>query len=145
MNLIGQYDVAVGDKNRLALPKKIREVLGEKIIITYGFERSLIIVSESNWTKFISELEDSSLFSSNARDAKRFLYGGASGIELDKQGRFILPDYLKAHASIKDDVIFLGLDTYAELWDKSKWETHTKVLESDIEKIAETLINKIEK
>lgn len=144
MNLIGQFEVSVGDKGRIALPKKIRKELGENIIITYGFEQSLIVVSENNWNQLISELKDSSLFAVNARDTKRFLFGGAVDAALDKQGRFILPEYLRQYAKIEDDVVFLGLDTHAELWDKKKWEKHTEALKADIEKIAGSLIEKIE-
>ncbi len=144
MNLIGQYDVTVGEKGRIALPRKIRNGLGEKIIITYGFEHSLMVVSEQNWTNLVSELKDSSLFASNVRDTKRFLFGGAVLVTLDKQGRFILPDYLGKYARIEGEVVFLGLSQYAELWDKKRWMEHTKSLESEIEKIAESLTKKIE-
>jgi len=144
VNLIGQYEGAVGEKGRIALPKKVRQELGEKIIITYGFEHSLIVVSENNWTKLVSELKDSSLFASNARDTKRFLFGGAVSLALDKQGRFVLPEYLRKYAQIENEVVFLGLSSYAELWDKNRYEKHSKALEGEIEKIAESLIKKIE-
>lgn len=144
MNLIGQYEVSVGEKGRIALPSKIRKELGEKVIITYGFEKSLIVVSEQNWTRLIGELKDSSLFASKARDTKRFLFGGAVSVDLDKQGRFLLPEYLRKYAGVEKEVVFLGLESYAELWDKKKWDKHTANLQTEIEKIAETLIEKIE-
>lgn len=144
MNLIGQYEVTVGDKGRIALPSKVRNVLGEKVIITYGFERSLIVVSEQNWTRLVGELKNSSLFAARARDTKRFLFGGAVSVSLDKQGRFLLPEYLRKYAGIGNEVVFLGLESYAELWDKKKWEKHTGTLQGEIEKIAESLIEKIE-
>jgi len=145
VNLLGQYEVAVGDKGRIALPVKVRRELGEKVIITYGFENSLIVVSEANWTSLIEELKSSSLFAVNARDTKRFLFGGAVSVELDKQGRFLLPDYLRQYAEIEEEVVFLGLDSYAEIWDKKRWIKHTSGLKGEIEKIAESLIEKIEK
>jgi len=144
VNLIGQYEVSVGEKGRIALPKKVRTTLGDKVIITYGFENSLIVVSVKNWTQLVTELKGSSLFASNARDTKRFLFGGAIEPELDKQGRFILPEYLRSYAGIEKDVVFLGLSSYAEIWDKKQWLKHATILRSDIEKIAETLIKKIE-
>lgn len=144
VNMLGQHEGSVGEKGRIALPKKVRKELGEKIIITYGFEHSLMIVSQQNWERLVNELKDSSLFASNARDTKRFLFGGAVSLELDKQGRFILPDYLRKYAQIGNDVIFLGLSSYAELWDKKRWSTHSGALEKEIENIAESLIKKIE-
>lgn len=145
MKLIGQYEISVGEKGRVAFPKKIRKEIGDKIIITYGFEHSLIIVSENNWTKLVGELKDSSLFANNARDTKRFLFGGAVSVSLDKQGRFLIPEYLKKFAEINEEVVFLGLLSHVELWDKKRWEKHTKSLEGEIEKIAESLIDEIEK
>jgi len=144
VNLLGQYEVSVGEKGRVALPKKVREALGESVIVTYGFEKSLIVVSEANWAKLISELKNSSLFLTNARDTKRFLFGGATSVSVDKQGRFILPDYLIRYAEISEDVVFLGLSSYAEIWDKKRWEKHTKELSQEIETVAESLIKKIE-
>ncbi len=144
MNLLGQYEVSVGEKGRIALPSKVRKELGEKVIITYGFEKSLMVVSEQNWVRLVGELKNSSLFASNARDTKRFLFGGAVLVTLDKQGRFLLPEYLRRYAGIAEDVVFIGLESYAELWDKKKWEAHTKRLEGEIEKIADSLIEKIE-
>lgn len=144
MNLLGQYEVSVGDKGRIALPSKVRKELGEKVIITYGFEKSLIVVSEQNWTRLIGELKNSSLFEAKARDTKRFLFGGAAFVTLDKQGRFLLPEYLRKYAGIDNEVIFLGLESYAELWDKKSWAKHTNALQGEIEKIAEALIKKIE-
>lgn len=144
MNLLGQYEVSVGEKSRIALPAKIRKSTGDKIIITYGFEKSLMVVSEENWKNLISELKSSSLFTANARDTKRFLFGGATPLSLDKQGRFVLPDYLRKYAGISAEVVFVGLESHAELWDKNKWREHTLKLEKEIEKIAETLVEKIE-
>ena len=144
MNLLGQYEVTVGEKGRIALPVKERKELGNKVIITYGFEKSLIVVSEENWVRLVSELKNSSLFTANARDTKRFLFGGAVSVVLDKQGRFLLPEYLRRYASISDEVIFIGLESYAELWDKKKWTEHSAKLSGQIEKIAETLVKKIE-
>lgn len=144
MNLLGQYEVSVGEKGRIGLPSKIRKELGDKVIITYGFEKSLMVVSEKNWMNLVSELKSSSLFKVNARDIKRFLFGGATSLNLDKQGRFVLPDYLRKHAGISKEVVFVGLESHAELWDKNKWENHTSNLEKEIEHIAETLVKKIE-
>lgn len=144
MNLLGQYEVSVGQEGRIALPARVRKEIGDKVIITYGFEKSLIVVSEANWTRLISELKSSSLFASNARDTKRFLFGGASSASLDKQGRFLLPEYLREYAEIEDEVIFVGLESYAEIWDKKRWVKHTSALQGEIEKIAESLIEKIE-
>lgn len=142
--LLGQVIVKVGDKGRIALPKKFREVLGDKIIVTYGFENSLMIVSEKNWKPLLEGTEDKPFLLSGARDTQRFLLGSASPIELDSQGRCVLPEYLRDFAGIGEEVVFVGLYKYAELWDGKKWEAYRKNMQKNISEVAEKLIDKID-
>ena len=137
--LIGQYEATVGDKGRIALPKKLREIIGDRLIITLGYENALTIVSEEGWKALLEGTEGRPFIQREARETQRFLLGGASSIVLDDKGRFILPDYLRSFAEVKDTVIFLGLSRYVELWDKSKWEIYRKGLEKNIDKIAKRL------
>lgn len=138
--LIGQYEGRVGAKNRVALPKKIRELLGDRLIVTKGYENSLIIVSEGGWKALLEGTEGKPFIQSEARETQRFILGGATFVELDDKGRFIIPSYLREFAEIKDEVIFLGLSRYVELWDKSKWEKYSKNLENNIDNIAKRLL-----
>lgn len=138
--LIGQYEGKVGAKNRVALPKKIRELLGDRLIVTKGYENSLIIVSEGGWEALLEGTEGKPFIQSEARETQRFILGGATFVELDDKGRFIIPSYLREFAEIKDEVIFLGLSRYVELWDKSKWEKYSKNLENNIDSIAKRLL-----
>ena len=139
--LIGQYEAKVGAKSRIALPKKFREVLGDKLIITLGYENSLIIVSEENWKALLEGTEGRPFIHSETRETQRFLLGGATNVELDSKGRFILPGYLREFAQIKDEAIFLGLSRYVELWDKEKWLEYRQNLEKNIDSISKRLID----
>lgn len=137
--LIGQYDGRIGEKHRIAFPKKFRSHLGDSLIITKGFESSLIIVSEKNWKTLLEGTAGQPFTSSSTRQMQRFLLGGASSIELDSKGRFIVPEYLREYAGIASDVVFLGLERYVELWSKDKWKKQQTELEAKIESIAERL------
>jgi len=143
--VIGQYRVKVGDKSRIAFPKRFREELSDRLVITYGFEGSLIIVSQANWKQLLDGSESKSFLESSARDTRRFLLGGATVVELDAQGRFVLPEYLRAFASIGEEVVFLGQEKYVEVWDGMQWETYQKNMEGRIEEVAEKLVRSIEK
>lgn len=143
--LIGQYEGKVDSKGRAAFPKKLREELGNKVIITLGYENSLIIVKESNWKTLLSGTEGRPFIESDTRETQRFLLGGASGVELDSKGRFIIPYYLREFGQIKEEIIFLGLNTYVELWDKDKWKIYQKNLEKKIDIISERLAEKEKK
>jgi len=141
--LIGQYDGKVGEKSRVAFPKKFREILGDKLIITQGFEGSLIVVSEAGWKQLLEGTENKPFTSSSARETQRFLLGGATFIELDDKGRFVLPEYLRRYGQIADEVIFLGISKYVELWDKERWDEYQKKLARNISTIAEKLSGRV--
>lgn len=139
--LIGQYDGKIGAKSRVAFPKKFREELGDKLIVTLGYENSLIIVSEEGWKALLEGTEGKPFIQSETRETQRFLLGGASSVELDSKGRFIIPGYLRGYAEIKDEVVFLGLSRYVEIWDKKRWEEYKKNLEKNIDKISQRLVS----
>ena len=137
--LIGQESGKIDEKNRIAFPKKFRKVLGNKLIITQGFEGSLIIVSMDSWKPLLEGTEGKPLINKEARETQRFLLGTATEVELDDKGRFILPEYLRKYAEIQKEVVCLGISRYVELWDKKKWEKHNMELIKTIEPIAQKL------
>jgi MraZ protein len=143
--LIGQYDGKVDSKGRTALPKKFREILGDKLIVTFGYENSLIVVSEENWKALLEGTEGRPFIESDTRETQRFLLGGATSVELDIKGRFVLPSYLREFGKIKDDVVFIGLSRYVEIWDKVSWNNYQKNLEKNIDAISQRLVERQEK
>lgn len=143
--LIGQYEGKLGAKGRIAFPKKFRSELGDKLIITLGYENSLIVVSEANWKTLLSGTEGKPFIQSETRETQRFLLGGAVEVELDSKGRFILPVFLRQFAKIEGEVIFLGLSEYVEIWDKPSWDLYRKKLEGKIVRVSQRLIEKEKK
>jgi len=140
--LLGQYDGEIDAKGRTAFPKKFREVLGDQLIVTLGYENSLIVVSEENWKALLEGTEGRPFIESETRETQRFLLGGASSVSLDGKGRFVLPAYLREFAGVEDDVVFIGLSRYVEIWDKNRWLTYRKGLEKNIDSISKRLIQK---
>lgn len=137
--IIGEYRSTVGEKKRVSLPKKFRDELGEEIILTRGYEDSLILVNRQMWEKIAEEVIDGSFINKNIRDTSRFLVGAANEISLDKLGRFIIPESLFDHAAIKKDIVFIGLVNWIELWDREKWEERVRYLKEHSEQIAEEI------
>ncbi len=140
--LIGQYRAKISSKGRVAFPKKFREEMGNNLIITVGYENSLMVVPLESWQSLVEPTVDKTFIFEPARDTNRFLLGEASEITLDEQGRCVIPPYLREYANIKSEVVFLGLNKYVEIWDKEAWETYQKQLHSNIGKIAEKLNQK---
>lgn len=137
--LLGQFEGRIDEKYRIGFPKKFRKYLGDELIVTRGFERSLIIVSEKNYRSLLEGTEGKPLTEKNSREVQRYLLGGASNVTLDTKGRFLLPEYLRRHALLSEDAVFLGIQRYVELWDKKTWLEHEKELADKIEGIAEKL------
>ncbi len=137
--LLGQYESRISEKYQVGLPKKFRDELGEKLIVTKGFENCLIIVSEENWKTLLEGTEGKPFTNKSTREMQRFLLGSASDIELDSKGRCVLPEYLRNFANIKDEIVFVGIQRFVEVWDKKHWDEHQKELAKNIDSIAERL------
>ena len=134
--LIGEHTYKVGDKNRVALPKSFREEIGNKIIVTRGYEGCLIVVSPAQWEKIINDAASGPFVSESVRDTSRFLLGGAAEVSLDDQGRFVIPPALREYGNVKEEVCFLGLGRWVEIWDKKKWEARRGYLSKEAGSIA---------
>lgn len=137
--LIGQYESSISSKKQIAIPKKFREILGESLIVTKGFENCLIIVSEKHWKTLLEGTEGRPFTNRSTRELQRFLLGNATYIGLDSKGRFVVPEYLRVFAGITEKVIFAGLTRFIEVWDKTRWDKHQLDLSRRIESIAEKL------
>ena len=129
----------MGEKNRVAFPKKFREELGEKLIVTQGYEGCLVIVSPSQWQTMIDESSSGPFVSQSVRDTSRFLLGGAAEVELDDQGRFVISPNLIEYAQIKNEIIFLGLSRWVEVWDAEKWLQRKQYIVEHSSEIADKL------
>ena len=137
--IIGEYRSKIAEKKRVSLPKKFRDELGEEIILTRGYEDSLIIVNKDMWSRVAQEVIDGSFINKNIRDTSRFLVGGATEITIDKQGRFLIPDSLFEHAGLTKDVVFIGLVNWIEIWDREKWDQRLKYLKDNGDQIAQEI------
>jgi MraZ protein len=140
--LIGQYTSKLTDKERVAVPKKFREELGEELIIAKWYENCLVLVPPNTWQKLLKRLVGKTeLVTAPVRDIDRFILGSAFEIKLDFQGRFVLPEILKNFSEIENEVTFIGLGDRVEIWSSDKWIK----LEGDLEKKASESIETISK
>lgn len=124
--LIGQQVGKIGPKNRIAVPAKFREELGKNLVVGRGFEKSLILLSAEGFKELINEALAGPVTEKKVREQARFLLSAAEDVRLDKQGRFVMPEYLKEFAGISKGVYFVGLMRWVEIWDKVVWERHQK-------------------
>jgi MraZ protein len=137
--LIGEFKSTIGEKKRVSLPKKFRNELGEELILTRGYEDSLILVNKGMWEKIAKDVIDGSFINKNIRDTSRFLVGGATELTIDKQGRFLIPQSLYQHSELTKEIVFIGLINWIEIWDKEKWDKRVEYLKTHSDKIAQEI------
>lgn len=138
--IIGQYSSKVGEKNRVAFPKKFRQEMGDKLLVTRGYEGCLVVVDASQWKNITRNIVDGSFVDKKIRDTSRFLIAGAHEIDLDTQGRFVIPSGLVEYAQIQDEAIFLGLMNWVEIWSHSDWKKHEEYIRKNGDQIAQKLV-----
>jgi MraZ protein len=136
---IGEYKHSIDEKGRLAIPKKFREELSTGAVVTRGLDTSLFLFPKEEWDKLAQKLASLPLGQSNSRAFARLMLAGAMDVEVDKQGRIVLPEYLRGYAGINKNVVIAGLYTRLEIWDEEKWEAYTKQVEGDADSVAEQL------
>jgi MraZ protein len=140
--LIGEFEAKLTDKNRIAIPKKIREEFGEGLILSRGYEGCLILLDKSRWLDLEDLINKGTVFSISIRDTKRFIMGGAYELELDAQGRFVLPINLKDYAQINNEIVFIAIKDWVEIWAMDIWQKKLIDLAKNAGDIAEKLFNK---
>lgn len=126
--LLGQIEARLSKKHQVALPKEYREELGGTVIVTKGFNTFLQIIAKKNWKVLLEGSKGRPFTDQATRDLQRYLFGNAIELKLDNQGRMLLPTFLIEHAKLKRDVIFIGVDRYLELWDKSLFKKYDETV-----------------
>jgi MraZ protein len=141
---LGHYQTNFNiEKGRTSVPKTLHEQLGREAVITKGYEGSLIIVKKEDWEDVINQVTGQSFLSGLARQTDRFLLGNAFEVKFDAQGRFVIPPKLREYAKLGKEVIFVGIGNRIEIWDKETWEKNDQYLNENIDKISETLNDKL--
>lgn len=136
---IGEYKHTIDDKGRLAIPVKCRGDLARGAVVTRGLDTSLFLYPKEEWDKLAAKLASLPLGQSNSRAFARLMLAGAMEVELDKQGRVVLPEYLRTYAGMKKNVVVAGLYDRLELWDADAWEAYKTTTEHSVGDIAEKL------
>ena len=106
--LMGEYTHTIDAKGRVILPVDFRPELGSSFVITKGLDNCLFLYGEEEWERLSAKLKALPMSKPEARAFARFFFAGARKLELDRQGRFLVPANLRAYASLKKDVVLNG-------------------------------------
>jgi MraZ protein len=138
---MGEYQHALDSKGRLFIPVKLRDDLGERFIITRGLDQCLFVYPPNEWSNLEQKLKDLPLSKGEARAFVRFFFAGATECELDKQGRVLVPPYLRAYAGIERETVILGVSNRVEIWNQATWEDYSGQVRANFAELAEKMVD----
>ncbi len=127
MVFFGEYLVSFTGPGRVVLPKKLRELLqGNIFIVTKGFNFCLAGYDKRDWEKRASELLDVSLLEQDNLEKRRFIFSSTSYLEIDEQGRFVIPKPMLEYAKLDKKALVVGVGDHFEIWSPEEWEKYLK-------------------
>jgi MraZ protein len=136
---LGQYERSLDEKSRLAIPAELRSGLGTGAVITRSFDNCLCIYPASRWEVLANALDDFPQVRSEARILARSLFGGAVPCDFDRQGRIVVPAFLREHAGISGEIIIVGVNSHVEVWSRDAWLEQKQRFEKESAQLAEAL------
>jgi MraZ protein len=136
---IGEYTVSMDLKGRIAVPVKFRSLLNQTAVVTRGLDQSLFLYPKKEWEVIAGKLAALPLTNSNSRAFSRLMLAGAFDSELDKQGRMMIPEYLRKFANLSKKIVVAGLYNRIEIWDEQAWLAYKLSTERESTAIAEGL------
>jgi MraZ protein len=136
---IGEYAHNLDEKGRLAIPAKFRRELSKGAVITRGLDSCLFLYTKTEWEKLAEKLATLPISAANSRAFARLMLAGAMDVEVDKQGRVVIPEYLRSFATLQKNVVIAGLYNRAEIWDEEKWKSYKSQTEANSNEIAEKM------
>ncbi len=125
---LGEHTHTLDEKGRLTIPAKFREDLDEGAIITRGFEKYLLIYTAATFERLNAVAQNLSPTDPENRALLRFTFANASDAEPDKQGRVLIPPFLREYAAITDECVVVGVGQYIEVWSKQGWAEQQQAL-----------------
>ena len=138
---IGEHSHNIDEKGRLAMPARFRGAFADGLVMTRGLDGCLFIYTKQDWNELAEKLVDMPLSQAGARQFARHMLAGAMDAELDKQGRVIVPSYLRQFAKLESAVVVAGLYNRIEVWNTKSWSEQQKQAESKSDEIAQSLLD----
>jgi MraZ protein len=140
--LLGEHEHSLDDKNRLTLPAKLREQLGDHVVITRGMDGCLYVYARDAWDALAARIGGLDSLSVDTRRMQRHFFVNATAADLDKQGRVVIPSLLLQREGIGRDVTVTGVGDHLEIWDRATWNEQLQAGEGSAEDVAERLANR---
>lgn len=127
---LGEYEHTIDVKGRMAVPAKFRGQMERGAVISKGMGRCLSVYTMTRWEEKSATLVEGKT-DEELRDFERRIYPSASEVELDSQGRLVIPARLRAYAGLTNDVTVAGVRDHIEIWDRASWQEYQERLDAE--------------
>ena len=136
--LMGEYHHNLDEKNRLIIPSKLREEMGDLFVLTRGLDECLFIYPREEWNRIIEKYKELPN-TKDARNFMRFFLAGATECSFDKQGRISISSPLMRYAELEHECVIIGVNDHLEVWSEDRWEDFMNTNEREFSDIADNL------
>jgi MraZ protein len=140
--LTGTYVRSLDDKQRIAVPKRVRDAMGgeeiTKLYLAPGTDGSLAIYTEEAFFHMANHFENGPPTGHDVRAFSRVFYAQTESVEVDRQGRIRIPPELVQLADLTKEVVLLGVRDHLELWDRQRWEAYLSTMQTQYDSLAES-------
>jgi len=134
---LGEYKLKFTGKGRVLLPRKMRdEVAGKQIVLSRGFDGCIFGYDLESWEKEAKKQLEVSNTEERARYLRRYMFSASVSVELDSQGRFVIPSALLIFAKLKRDIVIIGAGDHFEVWNHDNWTKQLKKMEGDYARLS---------
>lgn len=134
----GEYRHTVDEKGRLAVPSKFRSQLETGAVVSRWMDECLAIHTRRGWDDLAAKVAQLPISDTGARLFQRYVFAGAFEADLDRQGRVVIPAYLREFAGLAGDAVVVGSRDHAEIWAPERWADYSMGL-ADPARLAEAL------
>ncbi len=134
---VGTFEHTLDDKGRVILPARFREALADGVIITVGLDECLFAIPRAEWPAWENKVRGVSESQSQSRGVSRFFFANAIFDTPSRQGKILIPDFLRKYAGLTRDIVITGQSNRLEIWDKAKWESYSQGLQKSYTELAE--------
>lgn len=144
MLLTGTHPRTLDDKKRIALPKRVRDQLGDPatLFVTPGPDQSLWVYTQASLEKLSEKLDQAPATDGEARVFRRLYFAQTEAVDVDRSGRILIPDRLVQFAALRHDVVLLGVRDHLELWDAQRWQEYIEQNAPRFDAVAEGAFRK---
>lgn len=119
----GEYTHHLDKKGRLIIPARYRSHLSDGAILTRGLDHNLVIYPQTTWQTLSQQLNQMPITHPTARALRRLLFAGVVELVVDRQGRVLIPGYLRDYASLRNKALLVGMESFVEIWEPSHWRS----------------------